>query len=123
MGVAIERPALRGELDVKAAPIVRMIDACDHALLFELVDDAGHRAQPDVEVHRERPHRLWPAKVENPEAVRLRHGERTVQAVVETPELVQRGEGVQSVVELEEVGVRGHLRNILRQTYYTCEVV
>src|SRR5690349_12954409 len=121
VGDAVSPASVSSELDLEAAAIGGMSHALDHLLLLELIDDAGHRAEPDVEIRRQRAHRLRAVLVEHAEAVGLRHGERVEGAFVEAAELIERGEGVQGVVEREHVGVAGHGR-MLRLSYYTSQV-
>src|SRR5437899_5129487 len=100
MRALIQLAALFRELDPEAAPVNRMVHAFDQTLLFELVDNAGHGAQPDVEVRGQFAHGSWTMKIENPKAVRLGYRQRSVEPVIQTPELVQLGQIVQGLVEL-----------------------
>jgi hypothetical protein len=118
VGVVIERPPLRGELDVQAPPVVRVIDAFDQPFFFELIDDAGHRTDPNAEIGRQFPHRAWPMEVQNPHAVRLRDGERPIQPIVQAPELIELGQVVQGFVQREQVGGEGH-----RPQYYDSRTI
>ena len=120
MCVVIQLPPLNCERDTEAPPVIGMIDAFNETFLFQLVDDTGHRAQPDVEVGRELSHRPWPLTVEDAQAVRLGHRQRAVQVVIETPELIELGKGVQSVGQPDQI--LGH-DAILRDSYYTDQVV
>src|SRR5262245_22631977 len=72
---AFIQPASLGcELDLQAPAVFRVIDATDERLFLELIDHARHRAHPDVQVRGELAHGSGAPEVEDPEAVRLRHG-------------------------------------------------
>src|SRR6478672_6462126 len=104
----VQRPPLVGQRDAKAAPILGMIEAIDQALAFELIDDTGHRAQPDVELAAELAHGPRALEIEDAQAVGLRHGERAVTADVRAAELIQGRELVEQLVELEQIARRSH---------------
>src|SRR4051794_17282106 len=69
--LVIQRPPLGRQRHGQLAPIVRMIDPLDQPLALELIDDAGHRAETDVELGGELAHAAGALEVEDAEAVGL----------------------------------------------------
>jgi len=50
MCVPVQLATLGCDSDMKTATVSRVIDALDQVAFFQLVDNAGHRAEPDVEI-------------------------------------------------------------------------
>ena len=59
----VQRAPFGRDSDAEAPTVGWMIGALDQPLLFELVDDARHRAEPYVQMGRELPHRAGTLKV------------------------------------------------------------
>jgi hypothetical protein len=87
-----------------------MIDAFDEALFFELVDDAGHRTEPHIQVRGQLAHRRRALEVETPQDVGLRHAQPAVQRIVGAAELIQLGQLVQTFIEPMQIGAIVHAR-------------
>src|SRR5579862_7327898 len=68
----VELLPLRGQTNLEAPPVLGVVDPLHVALPLELVDDAGHGAEPDAQHGRQRAHAPGTVEVEIPQGVGLR---------------------------------------------------